>query len=205
MAKTPNAWTRREWMHLTAAGTMQAAAAMGVRAQAAAPARLGVDAAFSTEALDAQMPTLLANKKSVWFPFATHEGLDARVDGWLDKVRARVRLGDECPQSRNDLCGVLDEMRLFKDGHEIAILRRAGKISAGAHAATTKTLASNATSRGRGVGVEEVSVFKTDGGDSRKQVRRCEASRYHDGVKGVASELRARRTAHRNRNVPMGT
>ncbi len=42
MAKTPNAWTRREWMHLTAAGTMQAAAAMGVRAQAAAPAQLGV-------------------------------------------------------------------------------------------------------------------------------------------------------------------
>jgi len=99
----------------------------------AAPARLGVDAAFSTEALDAQMPALLANRKSVWFPFATHEGLDARVDGWLDKVRARVRLGDECPQSRNDLCGVLDEMRLFKDSHEIAILRRAGKISAGAH------------------------------------------------------------------------
>lgn len=99
----------------------------------AAPARLGVDAAFSTEALDAQMPALLANRKSVWFPFATHEGLDARVDGWLDKVRARARLGDECPQSRNDLCGVLDEMRLFKDSHEIAILRRAGKISAGAH------------------------------------------------------------------------
>lgn len=99
----------------------------------AAPARLGVDAAFSTEALDAQMPALLANRRSVWFPFATHEGLDARVDGWLDKVRARVRLGDECPQSRNDLCGVLDEMRLFKDSHEIGILRRAGKISAGAH------------------------------------------------------------------------
>lgn len=99
----------------------------------AAPARLGVDAAFSTEALDVQMPALLTNKKSVWFPFATHEGLDARVDGWLDKVRARVRLGDECPQSSHDLCGVLDEMRLFKDSHEIAILRRAGKISAGAH------------------------------------------------------------------------
>lgn len=107
----------------------------------AAPARLGVDAAFSTEALDAQMPALLANKKSVWFPFATHEGLDARVDGWLDKVRARVRLGDECPQSRHDLCGVLDEMRLFKDSHEIAILRRAGKISAGAHVRAMQTSA----------------------------------------------------------------
>lgn len=107
----------------------------------AAPARLGVDAASSIEALDTRMPALLANQKSVWFPFATHEGLDARVDGWLDKVRARVRLGDECPQSRHDLCGVLDEMRLFKDSHEIATLRRAGKISAGAHVRAMQTSA----------------------------------------------------------------
>jgi Xaa-Pro aminopeptidase len=107
----------------------------------AAPARLGVDAAFSTEALDAQMPALLTNKKSVWFPFATHEGLGTRVDGWLDKVRARTRLGDEAPPTQHDLCGVLDEMRLFKDSHEIAILRRAGKISAGAHVRAMQTSA----------------------------------------------------------------
>jgi Xaa-Pro aminopeptidase len=107
----------------------------------AAPAQLGVDAAFSTEALDTQMPALLANQKSVWFPFATHEGLGAQVDGWLDKVRTRVRLGDEPPPSQHDLCGVLDEMRLFKDSHEIAILRRAGKISAGAHVRAMQTSA----------------------------------------------------------------
>jgi len=107
----------------------------------AAPARLGVDAAFSTEVLDAQMPALLTNKKSVWFPFATHEGLGTRVDGWLDKVRARTRLGDEAPPTQHDLCGVLDEMRLFKDSHEIAILRRAGKISAGAHVRAMQTSA----------------------------------------------------------------
>jgi len=107
----------------------------------AAPTRLGVDAAFSTEVLDAQMPALLTNKKSVWFPFATHEGLASRVDGWLDKVRARTRLGDEAPPIQHDLCGVLDEMRLFKDSHEIAILRRAGKISAGAHVRAMQTSA----------------------------------------------------------------
>ena len=107
----------------------------------AAPARLGVDAAFSTDALDEKMPALLANQKSVWFPFATHEGLGTQVDGWLDKVRTRVRLGDEPPPSQHDLCGVLDEMRLFKDSHEIAILRRAGKISAGAHVRAMQTSA----------------------------------------------------------------
>ena len=99
----------------------------------AAPAQLGVDAAFSAEQLGEKMPELLANRNAVWFPFATHKGLETQVDGWLNQVRARVRQGVECPQSQHDLCRLLDEMRLFKDAHEIAILRRAGQISAGAH------------------------------------------------------------------------
>ena len=99
----------------------------------AAPASLGVDEAFSVETLDEKMPLLLANQNALWFPFATHKGLQTQVDGWLNNVRARVRLGAECPQSQHDLCKLLDEMRLIKDAHEIAILRRAGAISAGAH------------------------------------------------------------------------
>jgi Xaa-Pro aminopeptidase len=107
----------------------------------AAPAALGVDAAFSVETLDENMPLLLSNQKAVWFPFATHKGLETQVDGWLGQVRARVRFGAECPQSQHDLCKLLDEMRLFKDAHEIAILRRAGKISAGAHVRAMQTSA----------------------------------------------------------------
>ncbi|MFC5523277.1 aminopeptidase P N-terminal domain-containing protein [Polaromonas jejuensis] len=99
----------------------------------AAPASLGVDAAFSVDTLDDTMPDLLANQKAVWFPFGTHPGLETQVEGWLGKVRARVRLGAECPRSLHDLCGLLDEMRLFKDSHEISILRRAGKIAAAGH------------------------------------------------------------------------
>lgn len=107
----------------------------------AAPAQLGVDAAFSLDALDEKMPELLANQNAVWFPFATHKGLETQVDGWLNKVRARVRLGAECPQSQHDLCKLVDEMRLVKDSHEISILRRAGKISAAAHVRAMQTSA----------------------------------------------------------------
>ena len=107
----------------------------------AAPAQLGLDAAFSVAALDEKMPELLANQNAVWFPFATHKGLETQVDGWLNKVRARVRLGAECPQSQHDLCRLLDEMRLLKDAHETAILRRAGAISAAAHARAMQTSA----------------------------------------------------------------
>jgi Xaa-Pro aminopeptidase len=105
----------------------------------AAVAALGVDVAFSVDELDANMPLLLSNQAAVWFPFATHKGLETQVDGWLGKVRTRIRYGAECPQSQHDLCKVLDEMRLIKDTHEIAILRRAGKISAGAHVRAMQT------------------------------------------------------------------
>ncbi len=107
----------------------------------AAPAALGVDAAIPMNDLDAQLPRLLENRDAVWFPFASHEGLEARVAGWLSKVRARVRFGAQCPQQQHDLCGVLDEMRLVKDAHEQDIMRRAAAISARAHIRAMQTSA----------------------------------------------------------------
>ncbi|MFB0899564.1 MAG: aminopeptidase P N-terminal domain-containing protein [Polaromonas sp.] len=107
----------------------------------AAPAALGVTQAFSVETLATTMSLLLANQPAVWFPFATHKGLETQVDGWLNQVRAKVRLGAECPGSQHDLCKLLDEMRLVKDKHEIDILRHAGLISAGAHVRAMQTSA----------------------------------------------------------------
>jgi Xaa-Pro aminopeptidase len=99
----------------------------------AAPMDLGVEAAYSVSDLDTQLPKLLENRDAVWYPFATHIGLETRVDGWLQSVRKRVRYGALCPEQQRDLCGPLDEMRLFKDATEQATMRRAAQISAGAH------------------------------------------------------------------------
>ena len=99
----------------------------------AAPDQLGLSAAFSIADLEAQMPGLLDGRDAVWFPFATHKGLESRVDGWLGKLRSRVRYGTLTPEQQRDACGVLDEMRLIKDPHEQATMRRAAQISAGAH------------------------------------------------------------------------
>jgi Xaa-Pro aminopeptidase len=104
----------------------------------AAPAALGVDAAHSIAELDAQMPKLLENRDAVWYPFAIHQGLEARVGGWLNQVRARVRYGALCPEQQRDLCAVLDEMRLVKDAHEQDIMRRAAQISARGHVRAMK-------------------------------------------------------------------
>ena len=99
----------------------------------AAPSALGVEAASSVQTLDEQLPRLLENRHAVWYPFAIHAGLESRLEGWLSQVRARVRFGAVCPDQQRDLCALLDEMRLFKDAHELAVMRRAAQISAGAH------------------------------------------------------------------------
>ena len=99
----------------------------------AAPAALGVQRAVSVSELDAQLPKLLENRSTVWFPFATHPGLESRIEGWLQPVRARVRFGALCPDQQRDVCALLDEMRLVKDAHELDIMRRASSISAHAH------------------------------------------------------------------------
>jgi Xaa-Pro aminopeptidase len=107
----------------------------------AAVGALAVNAAFPIGELDAQMPKLLENRDTVWFPFAIHPGLEQRVAGWLNQVRARVRYGALCPEQQRDLCSVLDEMRLFKDAHEQDTMRRAAAISARAHVRTMQACA----------------------------------------------------------------
>ena len=99
----------------------------------AAPAALGVDAAYSSTELDALLPKLLENKSAVYYPFAMHSGLETQVDGWLAKVRARVRYGALCPETQRDACAVLDEMRIIKDASEQATMRHAAQISAAGH------------------------------------------------------------------------
>ena len=100
---------------------------------AAAPAALGLQTAFASTELDTHLPTLLENTAVVYFPFATHQGLDGQITHWLEAVRAKARQGVTCPAEQRDLCALLDEMRLIKDASEIATMRRAAQISAGAH------------------------------------------------------------------------
>ena len=100
----------------------------------AAPAALGVHEAHPVEALDKVAADRLANAPAVWFPFGVHEGLQARIDGWLAALRERERQGVLPPQAQRDLTPLLGEMRLRKDHAELDTMRRAASISAAAHA-----------------------------------------------------------------------
>src|SRR6478609_5720309 len=95
----------------------------------AAPAALGVDAAVALDQLDETMVERLADQPAVWWSFDT-PGLGARLDGWLERVRAKSRIGVEAPSVQHDLAPLLAAMRITKDAGEIATMRRAATISA---------------------------------------------------------------------------
>ena len=116
----------------------------------AAPAVLGVDAAFSVATLDERVPELLGNQGAVWLPFGVHAELQAQLERWLATVRGRERDGVGCPQSQRDLGPLLAEMRLLKDNTELALMRRAAQISAGAHARAMRFCAERFRARPEG-------------------------------------------------------
>ncbi len=105
----------------------------GVRlGPAAAPGALGVSRALDVASLDTLMPELLSGHGAVWFPFGVHAQLSKQIDGWLAALR--TRRGLQAPASLQDLAPLLAEMRLRKGPEELALMREAARISAGAHA-----------------------------------------------------------------------
>lgn len=99
----------------------------------AAREQFGLDAAFAVEALDTEMPKLLANAPALFYALGHDARLDAQLQGWLQNVRQQARTGVSAPAALYDLHLLLDEMRLHKDAGEIALMQRAGAISAAAH------------------------------------------------------------------------
>ncbi|MGA7814777.1 aminopeptidase P N-terminal domain-containing protein [Caballeronia sp.] len=99
----------------------------------------GFDAAFPIDQLDTEMPRLLADMPAIHYALGSSAELDAQVRGWLKAVRAQSRIGVKAPSKASDLLPILDEMRLVKDDHELAIMRRAASISAEAHRRAMQT------------------------------------------------------------------
>ncbi|MBS4095749.1 MAG: aminopeptidase P N-terminal domain-containing protein [Sulfuricella sp.] len=100
---------------------------------AAAREAFGFERAFPIAKLDAMLPKLLENQENLFFHLGADGEWDARAVGWLNKVREQVRSGITAPTAIRDVRVLLDEMRLIKDGGEIAVMQRAADISCAAH------------------------------------------------------------------------
>jgi Xaa-Pro aminopeptidase len=93
----------------------------------------GFDAAFPIEDLDGEMTRLLANAPAAYYALGHSAALDLQMKTWLQNVRRQARSGVTAPAVAHDLLAMLDEMRLFKDDGEQAVMLRAGAISGRAH------------------------------------------------------------------------
>ena len=93
----------------------------------------GFDECYPIEALDEQVPKLMAERDRLFYTLGADTAWDERVTGWLNAVRALARTGVRAPSDVVDLRALIDDMRLRKDAEELITMRRAAAISAGAH------------------------------------------------------------------------
>ncbi|QWD98330.1 aminopeptidase P N-terminal domain-containing protein [Polynucleobacter sp. MG-5-Ahmo-C2] len=99
----------------------------------AAPTTLGIEYAHSNQELDHKLGELLANQDAIYIRLAESAEADRRLRHWMKQVRGQGRSGINPPSEFHDVEALIHEMRLFKDEHEIDIMRRAAAISARAH------------------------------------------------------------------------
>ena len=99
----------------------------------AAREAFGCDEAYSIKTFDEKLAELLAGQPALWFSIGQDSAWDVRIAAALNAVRAQVRAGKQAPTEIRDVRATLDTMRLIKDRAELATMRRAATISAGAH------------------------------------------------------------------------
>lgn len=93
----------------------------------------GADDAFPIGDIDDILPGLLEGRERVYYAMGRHAEFDRKVMQWVNVIRSKVRAGAHPPGEFLDLDHLLHDMRLYKSAAEIRVMRKAGKISAGAH------------------------------------------------------------------------
>ena len=93
----------------------------------------GFDEANDFAEFEQRLPELIANRSALWHALGHDPAWDAKIVGALNTVRAQARAGQRAPGELHDLRAPLDRLRLTKDAHEMAIMRRAAAIAAAGH------------------------------------------------------------------------
>jgi len=98
-----------------------------------ATALYGADDAFPIGDIDEILPGLMEGRERVFYTMGLNGDFDQRVIGWVNRLRAQARSDSRVPQEFVALNHLLHDMRLFKSRAELSLMRRSGKIAAGAH------------------------------------------------------------------------
>jgi len=100
----------------------------------------GMDDAYPIGDLDDILPGLLEGRSRVYYHFGRDAEFDLQLIGWVNRVRAMMRMGAQPPHEFLELGHLLDEMRLFKDRDELKLMQRAADITVEAHAAAMRAV-----------------------------------------------------------------
>jgi len=105
---------------------------------AAAPAALGIDAAFPIEELAQRLPEYIAGASAMHYTFGADETRDRTIHAALEGARAKTRRAGHAPVRFADPAILIHELRLFKTPEEIAIMRRAAEATRRGHVAAMR-------------------------------------------------------------------
>ena len=100
--------------------------------------RHGMDDAYPITDIDDILPGLLEGRSRVYYHFGRDAEFDLRLIGWINRVRAMMRMGAQPPHEFLELGHLLDEQRLFKSRDELKLMQRAADISIRAHEAAMR-------------------------------------------------------------------
>jgi len=99
----------------------------------AAREQFGFDAAYPVDQLDEKLAELMGNQPALFYPLGDDPAWDQRILKLRGSVQEKIRSGIRAPDEIRDVRALLNEMRLFKDEHELDTMRRAAAISTRAH------------------------------------------------------------------------
>jgi len=100
--------------------------------------RHGMDDAYPITDIDEILPGLLEGRSRVYYHFGRDAEFDLKLIGWINRVRAMMRMGAQPPHEFLELGHLLDEQRLFKSRDELKLMQRAADISIRAHEAAMR-------------------------------------------------------------------
>ncbi len=93
----------------------------------------GADDAFPIEDINDILPGLMEEKEKLFTTVGRYPDFDAQLLSWMNKIKEDKRRGKHAPYEFVDLNHILHEQRLIKRQDEIALMRKAGKMSAAGH------------------------------------------------------------------------
>lgn len=95
---------------------------------------------YDIATIDEVMPSLFANKQTIYYPLGVDDDFDLKILKWLKSSKSNLSRKNIAnttvafiPNTLIDVLPLIHELRLFKSEQEIADMRRAAEISAHGH------------------------------------------------------------------------